>query len=94
MTMNLFKKTDFEVIDNRYFFHILYFAARLFFKFKKDRKIKVSAINGFMKIIHKFISFFFIIEYYLFPKKMKGSSIICIAERNGYFCGKSDLIEK
>lgn len=82
MTMNLIKKIKFDVVENRYFFHALYIAAKFVIKFINKRKTKIVAPRGFMKIAHKFIYYYFVIEYYLLPKKWKGSSIICVAKKS------------
>jgi len=81
MSRAVMNSLDFDVVDNRYFFHGLYIAAKLLLKIKKHKETKLTAPKGVMKIFHVFISWYFILEYHLLPKKWKGSSIICVAKR-------------
>lgn len=69
------------VIRQRYFFHSLYFVMKLNKMMKRERKIAFHAPGkGLTGLVHKFIGTFFYLESRSMPKKLKGSSIICIAK--------------
>lgn len=69
----------FQNNELRYFFHCLYPMAKLQLKISKNRKVQVAAPKGIVKLIHRLISYFFIIEYHLFPGSMKGTSILSVS---------------
>ena len=81
MTNDLVDSIGFKIDENAYVYQSLYNITKLFSLFKIGRKTQILSPKGIGKIIHRFISQYLIFENLLFPKKQKGSSIICIASR-------------
>ena len=75
------KEVGFEVIENHYFFHALYFLIQLSNKISKKRNIQFNVPTSFIKMIHSTLGQLFYMEKYITPKKLVGSSIICIAKK-------------
>ncbi len=76
MSAGLIKASGFRIVQIGYFFNGLYAAARLALSLSAKRAVKVSSPRGIAKHIHKALSFWFILEYYLTPARLRGSSII------------------
>ncbi len=64
-----------------YFFHSLYTAAILQLHIRKHRELEAIAPEGYKQILHKVISYFFLLEYQIAPRFMKGTSILSISKR-------------
>lgn len=76
------KALDFEVVENRYFFHSLYALIRVSNFLTKKREIKFNVPKGIAKIFHSVFGQLFYLEKFFIPKYIYGSSIICIAKKN------------
>lgn len=59
-----------------YFFHLLYIPILFLLKSGKTRAIAFTPPQGLMRLIHRAISYIMLLDYYLFPKTLKGTSII------------------
>jgi len=72
-----FHDIKYNKVNCSYFFHSLYFPARLLIKLKKERKVKINAPQNKGQIfIHKLLSSLFYAEYFLFPSSFIGTSLI------------------
>lgn len=72
-------KCGFIIKENKYFFHLLYFAI-WFSRIFQNRKIRFNPpISRVSKTINLLLGNLFYIEKYFFPKCFWGSSIICVA---------------
>ncbi len=78
---NELQEIGFEIIENQYFFHVLYFLIRLNNRISKKRKIQFIVPKGLRKVFHSFLGQLFFWEKFITPKKLVGSSIICIAKK-------------
>ncbi len=79
MTKSFVRESGFVLKENRYVFHLLYWAARLLTRLKRDRNLKLSPPSGINKIVHRVLSKYFIAEHNLLPQTWRGSSVFCIA---------------
>ncbi|HTA82729.1 MAG TPA: methyltransferase domain-containing protein [Bacteroidia bacterium] len=79
MLMELMKEVKYNIVTNNYAFHLLYFPAYLAAKFLKTREVQVKVPKGVMKYFHSLMANCFYSEYVLLPKKLSGTSVICIA---------------
>jgi SAM-dependent methyltransferase len=78
----LVNKAGFDIIDVRYVFKSVYLIIKLLKKFKVDRTLESPVPkNGIMKLLHRIIAICFIVEYWIMPKRIYGSSILCVATR-------------
>jgi SAM-dependent methyltransferase len=69
--------------EKKYFFHLLYFAILFIKKLKKHRQEETKEILGYIeKLFHRLVSFAFILDYYLFPNKLLGSSLLVKYEKS------------
>ena len=70
-------------IDNWfYFFHFLYWAARLRSMFSGKRPVILHAPRGIHKFFHRMIAHLLIWESQALPRKSPGSSLLCVASKN------------
>ena len=81
MTKKLFEELNFEVVENRYFFHALYLVIRLNNLINKERGLDTAPPSGFAKTIHKVVGSLFYLERFFIPKSIYGSSVLCIAKK-------------
>lgn len=81
MMQKTIQESGLKTIENRYFFHALYFPAKIILKLFKKRKTKMETPNNIMKLIHRLIANYFILEYKVVFKNWLGTSIICIAKK-------------
>lgn len=81
LSAGLVERSGFRVAENRYFFNSLYAAARVALSVSDKRAVKVTAPAGISKLFHKACSLYLILEYYLMPPGIRGSSIICVGLR-------------
>ena len=81
MTFELIKSIDFKIEKNAYFFQSLYNLTRFLSRFKIGRKTQILPPLGIQSIVHRFLSYYLIVENLFAHNKQKGSSIICIASR-------------
>lgn len=83
MSEQVMNEINFNIKDNRYFFHSLYIPAKLLAKNKKDRNLKLNAPQGILsKTINSILAICFRIEYAILPKAWKGTSVLCRAVRS------------
>ena len=75
------KNIKFTDVKSRYFFNSLYLAMRILMKTEKEREHKVNSPKGVMKWVHNLIYFYLIMEYYVMPLKLYGSSIFSLMKR-------------
>lgn len=71
----------FEVQQLQYFFHSLYLPGRVTVGLLKQRNLKMTPPKGLMKIVHKVIAAYMIVESKVLPKKWFGTSVLCVATR-------------
>ncbi len=74
-----------ELVWKSYFFHLVYLPAWILSRFKKDRDVRLVSPRGAGRLIHKFISFVMLGDYYLIPGNVPGTSIIAC-----FSIGKTD----
>lgn len=75
--------TGFSIVKQQYFFHPLYWMLKVQSLSKKDRQIKLSAPSSRLsKVAHKLIGNMLYLDARIVPGKLKGSSLICVAELN------------
>lgn len=73
-----FKNVD---LNSSYFFHLLYFPAKIMLKTKGKRpEVIVAPKSNLKKLIHSVMAMFFYGEYLFFPSRAKGTSLIIKAE--------------
>lgn len=77
---NVVREGGLSVISRSYFFHSLYIPAKLLSVFKKKRSTYISSPTGLMLFLHRIISALFVLDFWLLPKKMIGTSIILSSE--------------
>ncbi|MDA8170386.1 MAG: class I SAM-dependent methyltransferase [Nitrospiraceae bacterium] len=77
MFAGLVKDTTFEIVDLRYFFHLLYPIMKIFFLFSKERSIRIVAPKGPAILLHKFLAKVFQLTDEYLPGKIVGASIFC-----------------
>lgn len=63
----------------QYLFHTLYVLARSIVSIAGKRETTIRAPKGFLTIIHRMLAHFFVFDYLVFPKKVWGTSILCVA---------------
>jgi len=81
-TKALFNPSKLQASTIKYLFHCLYLPALYKAKTSGVRNEKLNPPTTKMKIlIHRFLSFILYLDYKLFPKKMVGTSILCILEK-------------
>ena len=81
MSSDILDAAGFSTETNSYFFHGLYFAARLMRKLSNNRTVIVKAPTGARKIFHKIVSLFLVLDYWLIPGSVIGSSIISVGKK-------------
>jgi SAM-dependent methyltransferase len=74
----LFRKNGYEVVEVKYFFHLLYFPLLILSKIGHMRKVKQKSQNN--KLLHSIVASFFYLEEILIWKKLFGTSIILCAK--------------
>ncbi len=62
-----------------YFFHSLYFLAKVLLRVSRKRETKIKAPKGLFILIHKFLGIIFFLEYLFLPKRIYGSSIFSVS---------------
>jgi len=75
---HLSSAANFRIIELSYFFHLLYIMASLVMVYKKKRSTQVVPPNGLLVWLHKVLGEFFVFEKRFFPRRMFGSSLICL----------------
>lgn len=73
--------TQTKILDQGYFFHLLYPMAKLLLKSNQNRSLEIKAPQGFGKLIHQVIASGFYREYKLLPNSMAGSSLYFVLSR-------------
>jgi hypothetical protein len=81
MTIALVNAIEFKIEKNTYCFQSLYNLTKFLSIFKINRKTQIKPPLGILKIVHRVLSFYLIVENLLAHQKQRGSSIICIATR-------------
>jgi len=82
MINELSNKLEISIIDKKYIFHSLYFPLLFLTNIFKRRSTKIKAPKGFMRNIHRLLSYIQLMDYYIFPKYIFGTSIITIMKIN------------
>jgi len=70
-----------EVKRIQYMFHALWIPARILAKMKKERNVFLTPPRGITKIFHRLLSFYFYLEYKIFPGDLKGTSLMLYMRR-------------
>jgi Methyltransferase domain len=82
MINDLMAQLNFEIKSERYFFNLVYLMIWLQSKFNTKRKLENPRPKGMMsRAINKIIASCFVLEYMITPRKLYGSSIICVARK-------------
>jgi SAM-dependent methyltransferase len=81
MTREIMEHVQFRIQENRYLFHALYPAGRLSLKFTRQRKIVIAPPKGPGILLHRLVYFYFMLEFFLLPRKWKGTSAVCVGFR-------------
>ncbi|MBB28959.1 MAG: hypothetical protein CME25_08675 [Gemmatimonadetes bacterium] len=72
----LLNKFKFSRVDFGYFFHLLYFPARLLCMSRTNRKVCLKGPAGVMEIsLHELLARFFSLEERIVPKSYPGTSL-------------------
>lgn len=65
-----------------YFFHSVYLPAWFMASVRKTRKTGLNPPRGFLRVLHKLISLGMVMDYYLLPSRLPGTSLIaCLSVR-------------
>jgi len=73
--------SGYNVLFMRYFFHALYIPIWLARQLSpKGRKTEYTPPSGINVLFHKLIAYYFVVESYLLPGSVPGSSLLCIAK--------------
>lgn len=76
MLETLSRELRWKLERKSYFFHIVYLPAWITMKLKKDRKIQFDPPRGASRLIHRVISHAMILDYYLLPGQLAGTSVV------------------
>ncbi len=73
----------YNLLENVYAYHSLYFLAYMVAKLFKNREVQVKMLKGSVKLAHNLMAAGLFAEFKLLPKKLTGTSIFCIASKTG-----------
>ncbi len=82
MLIDLAKGLDVNRLHESYFFHLLYPLLWIVANLKKKRNPRISNPNLFLKFVHKIISYVMIMDYYLIPGRVFGTSALVVLSLN------------
>jgi hypothetical protein len=81
MVRDFMEELNYKVIENRYFFHSLYYLIRISNFLRKNRELECVPPKGLEKSLQALIGNAIYLEKFFIPGSFVGSSIICLARK-------------
>lgn len=72
----LSSQLSWKLTRKSYFFHLVYLPAWIMAKLKKNRETRLKPPQGLNRLIHRLMSYILIVDYYVFPKLLAGTSVV------------------
>ena len=78
MINDLSVELNWKILTNKYFFHSIYVAIFLVKFLVRERSVEIKSPSNSMSFMHRVFSILQVLDYYLLPKNVPGTSIISV----------------